>query len=96
MMTRRVRSVCITMNALQEHDIGRGESEDNNNDSESTAMFLAKLIGAAFALGAVVKYGSLVVDIPFKPSLGLALCIVMTPPSMFAIWMLSQSQEKTR
>lgn len=85
------RSSITTINALPEQDIGQSTSNKNNDGEQSTVVFLAKLIGAAFVLGAIVKYGSLVIDVPFEPSPGLALGIVMTPPSMFAIWMLSRS-----
>jgi hypothetical protein len=44
--------------------------------SDSDAAFLAKGLVGSFAGGAAVKYASLLSDVPFEPSLPLALAII--------------------
>jgi hypothetical protein len=44
--------------------------------SDSDAAFLAKTAVGSLALAAAIKYGSLLIDAPFEPSLPLALSIV--------------------
>ena len=39
----------------------------------------------------MVKWGSLLFDLPFTPDLGEALFIILTPPSAFGLWLLIQS-----
>lgn len=53
----------------------------------------AKLTTSALLGGALIKYGSLCVDVPFQPNAVLALAIVSAPPLGFAIWMLLQDSD---
>lgn len=38
--------------------------------------------------GAVIKYGSLAIDLPFQPNAAAALAIVLGPPAVYAVWLL--------
>jgi len=46
---------------------------------DSDLMFLGKLVAVSFVGAAAVKYGSLWIDAPFEPSLGLAMAMVFVP-----------------
>ena len=75
---------------------------------ESDAMFLAKLVGISFggARGgpqtvsdhnpspgaAVIKYGSLLTDVPFNANAALALLMVAAPPVVYAALLAQRGQ----
>lgn len=56
-------------------------------------MFLMKLLATSFALGTVVKYGSLLISLPFTPSTGAALTLVLGPPILWSAWALLLKQQ---
>jgi hypothetical protein len=55
---------------------------------ESDLAFLLRLAGVSFALGAVIKYGSLLVDLPFTPNAAAGTALVFAPPIAWAAWAL--------
>ena len=54
------------------------------------ALFLGKLLLVAFVGGAVVKYGSLLIDLPFQPNAAAACAIVLLPPAAWAAHALAR------
>ena len=48
------------------------------------ALFLGKLLLVAFVGGATIKYGSLLIDLPFQPNAAAAWTIVLMPPVVWA------------
>jgi hypothetical protein len=42
--------------------------------------------------GAGIKYGSLLADVPFGASPGLALAIIAAGPALCSVWLLSKSR----
>lgn len=59
---------------------------------DSDAVFLAKMAGGSFALGACIKYGSLLVDVPFQPTATAALFLVLSPPIVWAALRLAKPE----
>ena len=54
----------------------------------------AALFYAWDAGGAVIKYGSLLSDIPFEPSPTLAVSLVLGTPVLYALYLLSRGEER--
>eukprot|EP00889_Picochlorum_renovo_P000421 jgi/Picre1/27451/NNA_000418.t1 len=48
-------------------------------------LFTVSVVG-----GAVIKYGSLIISLPFHPDGFIAVSIIAFPPACFAAWMLTQ------
>ncbi|GLI64687.1 hypothetical protein VaNZ11_008041 [Volvox africanus] len=61
------------------------------NDSSDDITFIGKVAGISFAGAAAIKYGSLILDIPFQPNALLAMLLVLGPPAAYALllWMNS-------
>lgn len=81
-----------TARALGSPENGTGGGADNGTSTVSKAdsdvLFVAKLAMVSFALGAGIKYGSLLLDAPFEANPLLALIIVGAPPISFAAYLL--------
>lgn len=54
------------------------------------ALFLGKLLLVAFVGGATIKYGSLLIDLPFQPNAAAAWAIVLMPPVVWAAQALAR------
>lgn len=61
---------------------------------DDDATFLAKLTAGSVLLACAVKYGSLLIDAPFEPSLPLALAIIFVPTGLNCLKWLSRSREE--
>ncbi|GAB4820371.1 hypothetical protein N2152v2_007417 [Parachlorella kessleri] len=73
---------------------------DNNNGArpttrfpsflaaDSDVTFVLKLAAVSFTTGAAIKYGSLLLDAPFQHDPVLALTIMVTPPTLYAAYLL--------
>jgi hypothetical protein len=73
--------------------VGEVSSSSSSTIQDSDPEFLLKLVATSFALGAVVKYGSLLTSLPFTPSTGGALALVLGPPLMWSAWALLLKQK---
>lgn len=62
---------------------------------DSDLMFLGKLLAVSFAGAAAVKYGSLWIDAPFEPSLGLAMAMVFIPTGFNMLKWYERSSPRT-
>ncbi|KAG2446485.1 hypothetical protein HYH02_008476 [Chlamydomonas schloesseri] len=60
------------------------------NDGNSDVVFVAKLAAVSFGGAALIKYGSLVLDVPFEPNGLLAMTLVLGPPIAYAALMYTQ------
>ncbi|KAG2433883.1 hypothetical protein HXX76_008236 [Chlamydomonas incerta] len=60
------------------------------NDGNSDVVFVAKLAAVSFGGAALIKYGSLVLDVPFEPNGALAMTLVLGPPIAYAALMFTQ------
>ncbi|CAL5225501.1 g8330 [Coccomyxa viridis] len=69
---------------------GAQASESILGESDST--FFVKLLVISFAGAAAVKYGSLLLDTPFQPSLAVGLSIIAAPCVAFAVYLGSRSR----
>lgn len=63
--------------------------------TDSDAVFLLKLAATSFALGGAIKYGSLLLALPFEPSAAAAVLIVLAPPLIWSAIKLAQSQQES-
>ena len=54
------------------------------------ALFLGKLLLVAFVGGCTIKYGSLLIDLPFQPNAAAAWAIVLLPPVVWAAQALAR------
>ncbi|KAL4458235.1 hypothetical protein ABPG75_013100 [Micractinium tetrahymenae] len=63
--------------------------------TDSDAAFLLKLAAVSFALGGAIKYGSLLIALPFEPNAGAALLFVLGPPLIWSAIKLAQSQQES-
>jgi hypothetical protein len=61
---------------------------------DSDAAFLARMATGSFALGAGIKYGSLLVDLPFEPTATAALFFVLSPPMVWAAIRLAKQEQQ--
>jgi hypothetical protein len=57
---------------------------------DSTPVFLLKLVGGSTLGGAIVKYGSLYIDVPFEPSNGFAVALVVIPVLVYCSVLLQR------
>mmetsp|Transcript_45106 Transcript_45106/g.143655 ORF Transcript_45106/g.143655 Transcript_45106/m.143655 type:complete len:179 (-) Transcript_45106:1230-1766(-) len=64
-------------------------------EQDSDAAFLLKLLVLSVGGAYLVKYGSLLVDFPFEPSVGLALAIIFIPTGLNVLkwWRRSQGKD---
>jgi hypothetical protein len=62
------------------------ESQKNEQPDTPDLEFLAKLVVVSFAGGAVIKYGSLLSDVPFSANSSVALGLVLLPPIAYSIY----------
>ena len=69
-------------------------SSASSSSSSDDAVFLLKLGASSFALGGAIKYGSLLIDLPFQPSATAALALVLSPPLLWAAVALVKSQQQ--
>ncbi|KAI8113524.1 hypothetical protein M9435_003525 [Picochlorum sp. BPE23] len=73
-----------------------GEEQGDNvpqrdaSEVDDTLSYLAKLFTVSVLGGAVIKYGSLIISLPFHPDGLIALSMIAFPPACFAAWMLTQ------
>ena len=60
---------------------------------DSDVVFLARMAAGSFALGACIKYGSLLVELPFQPTATAALFLVLSPPVVWAALRLAKQEQ---
>ncbi len=75
-------------------DDGAGPSGAAAGDSD--ALFLLKLLAVSFSTAAAVKYGSLLIDAPFRPEAGAAAALVLAPPLALGAWMATRPPDEAR
>lgn len=75
---RRLR-LCRTQSSKGEQSSGAAQGLD------SSTVFAGKLLAGTFVGAATVKYGSLLLALPFEPNLGVALLFVCSPVLLFAL-----------
>lgn len=63
--------------------------------TDSDSVFLLKLAATSFALGGAIKYGSLLLALPFEPSAAAAVFFVLAPPLIWSAIKLAQSQQES-
>ncbi|BDA40688.1 hypothetical protein COCOBI_01-3410 [Coccomyxa sp. Obi] len=80
------------LSASSPENIGQPSSQ-SSMIKESDAAFLLKLLILSFSGSAVIKYGSLLLDTPFQPSLPLAITIICAPCIAFAVLLSLKSKD---
>eukprot|EP00798_Chlamydomonas_sp_ICE-L_P017154 gene17154-23464_t len=65
---------------------GSGDTAD-----ETDFVFLVRLASASFTGAAIIKWGSLLIDLPFQPSLASAVTLVLGVPFVLAIYLKTRS-----
>lgn len=58
--------------------------------ADSDSAFLLKLLGLCVFGGAAIKYGSLLLDLPFEPNSAIAVTAVVLPPAVYSLILLSK------
>lgn len=71
----------------------RAQEAAQSSITDSDAVFLLKLAATSFALGGAIKYGSLLVALPFEPNAAAAVAIVLAPATIWSARKLAQSQQ---
>ncbi|GLC56891.1 hypothetical protein PLESTB_001160300 [Pleodorina starrii] len=94
----------VTLSAAGQHrpatrSLVMARASDNGpgafgNDASSDLVFICKIAGISFAGAAAIKYGSLVMDIPFQANAILAMSLVLGPPIAYAALLWRNSPPK--
>ncbi len=71
----------------------RAQEAAQSSITDSDAVFLLNLAATSFALGGAIKYGSLLVALPFEPNATAAVAIVLAPATIWSARKLAQSQQ---
>jgi hypothetical protein len=58
------------------------------------ALDACTCVFAHVAGGAVIKYGSLLISLPFEPSPLVALGVVLGTPALYSLYLLTQSGQR--
>ncbi|GIL73606.1 hypothetical protein Vretifemale_3775 [Volvox reticuliferus] len=91
-VTRRLQGESFLLNLPRASD-DRGIGSFGN-DSSNDITFVGKIAAISFAGAAVIKYGSLILDVPFQPNALLAMLLVLGPPTAYALLLWINSPPK--
>ncbi|GIL49510.1 hypothetical protein Vafri_5842 [Volvox africanus] len=90
-IARRLQSDSLLILPRASDDRGIGSF---GNDSSNDITFIGKIAAISFAGAAVIKYGSLILDVPFQPNALLAMLLVLGPPAAYALLLWINSPPK--
>jgi hypothetical protein len=75
------------------HSSQNDRVSDTVTPLDSGKAFAGKLLVGTFGGAAVVKYGSLLLPIPFEPSLGVAAFMIIFPVIYFTLFFWQKSSQ---
>ncbi|KAI8465880.1 MAG: hypothetical protein J3K34DRAFT_473044 [Monoraphidium minutum] len=75
--------------AAQQQQGGGSSSGSSSSSQDSDLAFVAKGLALSFAVGAAIKWGSLLVPLPHEPNAAVALTLVLGTPLAYGALLLA-------